>query len=97
MWEFGKRAIEKDSKRTPEDQEKLLNEIGLSLLKKFVKRKDYRNALLERGGKKYRITSYRKGRAYVLWAAYGDNPPQGINSNKITVKELMEEYKLVTK
>ena len=96
MWEFGKNAIERDSKKTLEDKERLLHETGLSVLRKFVKRKDYRNALLERKGKNYRITSWRKGRVYILWAAYGANPPQGIKSNKITIKELKENYKLVT-
>jgi len=47
---------------------KLLNKTELCILRKFVNRKDYRNALLKnkKNNKNYRITMLRKGLVYVI-------------------------------
>lgn len=87
---------------TPSEREKMLNEVGLNRLKKFVGRKDYKNARLERKGKRarnpqrqYRISAWRKRYVYLLWTAIGPYPPSGLVGHKMTVKELKEDYEVV--
>lgn len=99
MKDFISKSIELSENMAKEDKEKMLNRIGRLSLIKFVGRKDYAKSQLidkKTGKQKYHITMYRKGYVYIFNDCYGAYPPSGINSLKLTIKELMERFKPVT-
>ena len=85
-----------DKNKTKEQHEKELNYIGLSMLKKFVKRNDYKNATFvhKKSGKKYHITVWRKGFVYLQWECYGVGFSSRL-SIKMNIKELKERFEVI--
>lgn len=82
--------------KTKEQNEKELNEIGLMMLKKFAKRKDYKNAVFahKKSGKKYGVTAWRKGFVYLQWEGYGVGFSSRL-SIKLNIKELKESFEVI--